>query len=58
MNIEGKYTVGDEVQLSYCDDRTVYEIDMLKVHRGRWIYHLRDAQGWSAEINLMDVVKS
>lgn len=50
------FKVGDKVQLSYCDDTTVYEIDKTKFVDNRHVYHLLDVQGWKAGINLMRVV--
>jgi len=50
------FKVGDKVQLSCCDDTTVYEIDKVKKVDGKHIYHLLDVQGWKAEINLMRVM--
>ena len=47
--------VGDKVRLSYCDDPTVYEIDRVLNRNGGKIYHLRDVQGWKAEVNIMAV---
>lgn len=46
------FKVGDKVQLSYCDDTTVYEIDKTKWSDGRHIYHLLDVTGWKDGINL------
>ncbi len=58
MEISGnklKFNIGDKVKKSYRDDETIYEIDQIKYHQKRWIYHLKEWQGWKAEVNLMGV---
>ena len=47
--------VGDKVQLTYCDYDTIYEIDKVLTRDFQKTFHLKDLQGWKAEVNLMAV---
>ena len=57
MNTEPfkNFNVGDKVQLTYCDDDTIYEIDKVLTRDFQKIYHLKDLHGWKADVNLMAV---
>ena len=47
---------GENVQLTYCDDDTIYTVDQIQLDRhNNMIYHLKGCQGWKAAINLITV---
>jgi len=48
------FHIGDKVQVTFCEDTTVYVIERIKLDRfNDKIYHLKGVQGWKAGINLM-----
>jgi hypothetical protein len=50
--IEPKFKAGDKVKKTYTDDKTVYEISLRVFNNNRYIYKLKDVQGWKEEVNL------